>query len=109
MTEIATRSPESIGGIAAGSIGRLAVGMVAGHLVLGSSIDHQSQQTKPIVFYRLAPSTHSDHTNLFATVPLALAAPSIESFYADLLSKQERLGKEFEQVLFANLWNLYAR
>jgi hypothetical protein len=109
MTEIATRSPESIGGIAAGSISRLAVGMVAGHLVLGSSLDYQHYQTKPIVFYRLAPSTHGEHTNLFDTFALALAAPSIESFYTDLLAKQERLGKEFEHVLFANLWNLYAR
>jgi hypothetical protein len=30
-------------------------------------------------------------------------------FYAALLSKQERLGPEFEQILFDNLWDLYAR
>lgn len=27
----------------------------------------------------------------------------------DLAAKQERLGPEFEQVLFDNLWGLYAR
>jgi hypothetical protein len=31
------------------------------------------------------------------------------SFDSTLLAKQERLGKDFEQVLFDNLWDLYAR
>lgn len=31
---------------------------------------------------------------------------SVASFYAKLLSKQEPLGKEFEQVLHDNLWDL---
>jgi hypothetical protein len=31
---------------------------------------------------------------------------SIASFYAQLLSKQQPLGKEFEQVLHDNLWDL---
>lgn len=30
-------------------------------------------------------------------------------FYASLQSKQQRLGVEFESVLFGNLWELYAR
>lgn len=31
------------------------------------------------------------------------------AFYLNLLSKQERLGIEFERVLYDNLWELYAR
>jgi hypothetical protein len=34
---------------------------------------------------------------------------SIVSFYSTLLAKQERLGSEFEKILFDNLWDLYAR
>ncbi len=33
----------------------------------------------------------------------------LASFYAQLLAKQEPLGKEFEQVLFDNLWDLLVR
>lgn len=33
----------------------------------------------------------------------------ISSFYAILLSKQHSLGKEFEKVLYDNLWDLYER
>jgi hypothetical protein len=32
---------------------------------------------------------------------------TIAHFYADLLSKQEPLGKDFEKVLYDNLWDLY--
>ncbi len=34
---------------------------------------------------------------------------TLAQFYEVLLSKQERLGKEFEKVLYDNLWDLYAR
>lgn len=30
-------------------------------------------------------------------------------FYLALLAEQERLGREFESILFDNLWDLYAR
>lgn len=32
---------------------------------------------------------------------------TISTFYANLLAKQEPLGKEFEKVLYDNLWDLY--
>lgn len=34
---------------------------------------------------------------------------SISLFYAKLLARQEPLGKEFEDALYDNLWDLYAR
>ena len=34
---------------------------------------------------------------------------SMTAFYASLLEKQEPLGKEFEDVLEENRWNLYVR
>ena len=30
-------------------------------------------------------------------------------FFKELRSRQERLGKEFAEVLFDNLWDLYSR
>ena len=56
--------------------------------------------------------TYGEHANLFAVVGFAsssVADSSIVSFYSDLLANQERLGKDFEKILFDNLWNLYAR
>lgn len=34
---------------------------------------------------------------------------SVSHFYAQLLAHQEPLGKEFEEALYGNLWDLYAR
>jgi hypothetical protein len=34
---------------------------------------------------------------------------AISAFYSTLLAKQQPLGKEFEEVLYDNLWNLYVR
>ncbi|MEQ6343009.1 MAG: hypothetical protein M3A44_15520 [Gammaproteobacteria bacterium] len=34
---------------------------------------------------------------------------SVSLFYAKLLAHQEPLGKEFEEALYDNLWDLYAR
>ena len=31
----------------------------------------------------------------------------VSKFYEELLSSQEPLGKEFEKVLYDNLWDLY--
>lgn len=31
----------------------------------------------------------------------------ISEFYSSLTTKQERLGEEFEKILFKNLWDLY--
>jgi hypothetical protein len=44
-----------------------------------------------------------------SAIDLPAATPSTSGFYSGLLAKQERLGEEFERVLFDNLWDLYAR
>jgi hypothetical protein len=34
---------------------------------------------------------------------------AVTAFYSTLLAKQQPLGKEFEKVLYDNLWDLYVR
>jgi hypothetical protein len=110
MTKIETKSlPGSLG-----SLG-VAAGFVASQLFLNpvpSSVNERPDRVAPFVDYTLSPSTFGQHVDLFTTTPFAATSGpghGLEEFYADLLDKQERLGREFEQVLFENLWNLYAR
>ena len=42
-------------------------------------------------------------------VRFTAALPVSISFYSKLLTEQERLGTEFEKILFDNIWDLYAR
>jgi hypothetical protein len=42
--------------------------------------------------------------NIISEPPLPLI-----SFYAEFVSQQEKLGEEFEEVLFDNLWDIYLR
>jgi hypothetical protein len=54
-------------------------------------------------------STFGQYTNLFTGEyehSRFNFEDSVASFYAQLLSKQQSLGKEFEQVLHDNLWGL---
>jgi hypothetical protein len=50
-----------------------------------------------LIFNDTAQSTTTDFEGTVAT------------FYATLLAKQQPLGKEFEKVLYDNLWDLYVR
>ncbi len=45
-------------------------------------------------------------TGLYDQCPLDFEA-TIAHFYSQLLAKQEPLGKEFEKILYDNLWGLY--
>jgi hypothetical protein len=87
---------------------------MATHLLLSSAqsyVKYPPNRVAPYVDYALSPSTYGEHAGLFSAsglAAIAVAASSIDSFYADLLIKQERLGKELEQALFENLWDLYA-
>jgi hypothetical protein len=62
--------------------------------------------------YRLSRSigTYSQLQNMFTgmydTYSLDFEA-ALSSFYASLLAKQEPLGREFEKILYENLWDLY--
>jgi len=111
MTEVETKSLQS-------SIGNsLVVGFMASQLFLVNPIIPLSGDDRgrimPFIDYSMSPSTHGQHGDLFAAARLAdfseLASSALEMFYADLMAKQERLGTEFEQVLYQNLWTLYAR
>jgi hypothetical protein len=61
--------------------------------------------------YGLSSGTHGGYARLFATRGPAVPDATFElaKVFADLAERQERLGNEFEQVLFENLWDLYAR
>jgi hypothetical protein len=91
------------------------LGLMAASLLNPSSVSTQPPppvQSFPVVLvYPASANTYGEYASLFLwnQLPLGDAAPSLVSFYANLLAKQERLGREFEQVLFDNLWDLYAR
>jgi hypothetical protein len=107
MTEIETESlPSSLSSVV------LVAGLMATQLFLNQTSPSLEDKGRvaPFVDYTLFPSTYSEHADLFAAAQLASSAESgLETFYADLMAKQEPLGREFEQVLFENLWKLYAR
>jgi hypothetical protein len=108
MTKVETKSlPASFGGLAAG--------FMASQLLLNSTApltDSRPNRVTPYIDYASSPSTYGPHASLFTASALtgtAIATSAIDAFYGSLLAQQERLGREFEQVLFDNLWQLYAR
>lgn len=92
-------------------------GFIASQLFLTNPIVSSSGDDRgrivPFIDYSMSPSTHGEHGDLFVRARLAepseVDSSAFEKFYADLMSRQERLGREFEQVLYENLWTLYAR
>jgi hypothetical protein len=108
MTEIIPRQlPTSLGGLAAGFMAAQLLSPVV-------AATPQWQDRGNLVFYAIPriTGTHGEHGNLFAVAGFANSSAvesSIVSFYSNLLTKQERLGDEFEKILFDNLWDLYAR
>ena len=67
----------------------------------------------PALTIAVRPSTVGQFGNMFAAVlpqpQVADFEEAIADFYSTLLANQEPLGKEFEQVLHENLWDLYVR
>ena len=56
------------------------------------------------------PSTHDQYSNIFSGEFIPTLDPLIDvitDIYANLLANQESLEPEFEQILHANLWDLY--
>src|SRR5712671_1635827 len=97
----------------AASIGGLATGFMAATLLTPTlgQVDKPRITNVPVLIYQTAANTYGVYADIFAPGRLgatALMEHSIMSFYLNLLAKQERLGREFEQVLFDNLWDLYA-
>jgi len=54
-------------------------------------------------------STFSESTDLYSinTALDITFEQTTKTFYSELLANQEPLGKEFESVLYDNLWDLY--
>jgi hypothetical protein len=73
----------------------------------------ERQPESTFIIYNVADSTYGEHVgSIFARVNRGVnyvATQSVVLFYSTLLSNQEGLGKDFEDVLFDNLWELYAR
>jgi hypothetical protein len=66
----------------------------------------------PTIIPVVRPSTIGQFGNAFATAYQSQAVDfegAVTAFYATLLAKQQPLGKEFEKVLYDNLWDLYVR
>jgi hypothetical protein len=73
-------------------------------------MDSSLGDLKPAVEYRGASLGTFDFA--FGRVPLTVVpaeTASLMAFYTTLMAGQQDLGKEFEQVLFDNIWDLYAR
>jgi hypothetical protein len=108
MIEIIPKQlPTSLGGLAAGFMAAQLLSPIV-------AATPQWQDRGNLVFYAIPriTGTHGEYGNLFAFVDFASSfavESSIVSFYSKLLTKQERLGAEFEKILFDNLWDLYAR
>src|SRR5215475_8564997 len=99
MTEIAMKSLSGSMGNSSSLVAR----SMAGHLFLNpmSFSVEEYERHPPFVNYTLSPSTYGEYAALFAASRLAaISSARLETFYADLMAKQERLGKELEQVLF---------
>jgi len=75
-------------------------------------VDHYNHPIQPPYRIEETSKTFSQLANFFTgefDTSTSNFEFSVSSFYADLLSKQEPLGEEFEKVLYDNLWNLYVR
>ena len=72
------------------------------------------KQSTPQVPYEIYANSSSDQN---VQVNMSSASEDIDqqlsetvsTFYAQFISNQEPLGKEFEQILHDNLWDLYER
>jgi hypothetical protein len=90
------------------SFGGVAVGLLAAHLLTTTSYYEGGVP-------KLAANVKT-YRELFSTATFGGSQASISEieeplvgFFSTLLSSQQRLGEEFEQVLYDNLWDLYAR
>jgi hypothetical protein len=91
--------------IAASLIATLMMGPEAGQ----SSLSDVSLLLCPPVKVEHNSNTFGHHTNLFTGEyenQIFNFEENVASFYAQLLAIQEPLGKEFEEVLYDNLWDL---
>ncbi len=92
--------------IAASLIGTLMMQQDVGH---GSQLD-VSLLLRPPVRIEETSNTFGQHVNSFTGEyenPIFRFEENIASFYAQFLGMQEPLGKEFEEVLYDNLWDLF--
>jgi hypothetical protein len=91
----------------------LAAGMLATHLLSAGTFydDSLHDRVSNIRSYQASRNTSTLGTASYVeneTLTFLSEEPLV-SFFTKLLSTQERLGEEFENVLHDNLWDLYAR
>jgi hypothetical protein len=94
--------------IAAGLIGSL---MLQPDVGQGSQCDISLLRRPPVSIEENS-KTFGQYTNSFTGEyenPSFAFEENVTSFYAKLLGMQEPLGKEFEEVLYDNLWDLLVR
>jgi hypothetical protein len=103
---------QTLSGTAASS--NIAAILLAANLALGSSPPRVTEERNMNI--RAVASTvgqFGSHPVAFSSV-IAQPRPvefekSVASFYSALLANQEPLGRDFEQILHDNLWDLYVR
>jgi hypothetical protein len=91
--------------------GSLAAALLAASLTFATSVQLTPQTQTASAIER--PSTVGQFGNVFSRSydqeENREFEGAIARFYSKLLTDQEPLGREFEQVLHANLWDLYVR
>lgn len=114
MNDYAIKQESSTSDSTAIGVARLMVGTL---LVMQLGVG-QGQETdisltrRPPVRIEEISKTFGQHTNSFTgdyEIQSVSFEETVASFYAQFLAAQEPLGKEFEQVLYDNLWDLLVR
>lgn len=94
------------------SMGGITAGVLAAHLLSVTPYysDNYWDRGSNLRSFQISSmlSTFGSYSNAISAGLLAEDAPLID-FYSRLLASQQRLGAEFEEVLYGNLWELYAR
>jgi hypothetical protein len=94
------------------TIGTIALAWFAsqGNPRLADSATWPRAAQRNVEYRRASLGTHGDLTTTFSQISLVgPETASLMNFYTELMAEQQDLGKEFEKVLYDNLWDLYAR
>jgi hypothetical protein len=92
------------------TVGSIALGLMAAHWSSGRDVPTHVALQKPAVEFGGASGTFGEFGNALGRFAVLRAkTASLVSFYSQLMANQEELGREFESVLFDNVWDLYAR
>ena len=110
MPDIVTRHSRQTNGVMlVAGFGLLTGAGVAAHTFGDNGADFANVPFEPESVYRadFPRLTSSSTTVVAAATPDSLLDAAVQHVYSEIAKNQQPLGREFEQVLFANLSDLY--